>query len=327
MTDTIQVVFAADDAYAPPLAVSIVSLLRHAHKPGPLVISIMDGGISEANCIRLLALAEERPETEIRFIGINNSDFENFPIFISAYTIATYYRLKLPSLMPDVDKVLYLDSDIVVEMDIRDMWELPMDGSPLLVVEEPRVLNEHRLVMLDIPHEAPYFNAGILVMDLAWMRRENMEEAFVRYIEKHGSHLQHQDQDVLNGCFVGKWKLMPPRFNMMFYMTHAYKAVFVVYTPEDILEARRQPGIIHFNHHPKPWNPGAMDPRRGLFFKYARMSGFTIPKPRGPGLRRSYLYARELTRLALFNHMPWLHARIRKLLRVYRRVRYGKAFA
>lgn len=269
MSETVYVAFASDDNYAQHLAVSIASLLKNASAGYPISISILSEGLAETHREKLLSLATLRAQTDISFITLSLDDFKNFPLHTGLHSIATYFRLKLPSLLPTVDKILYLDSDIAVCGDIREFWQQPIDNLLLRAIEEPRVLNAKRLAALGMKDDSPYFNGGILYMNLALMRETGFEAQVAAYIARYQSVILYQDQDVLNALCEGRWSPLPLCYNSFYFvLERIYHHDFLCYGADDIARARKAPFIIHFNQHPKPWSEGCIDPRRSVYFRY-----------------------------------------------------------
>lgn len=270
MNNHISIAFASDDHYAQHMAVSIASLLRNASPRGAIDIYILHENLSSGHIEKISQLQALRPETQIEFLKIRAEDFKGFPLHTGVHSMATYFRLKLPSLLPEVEQILYLDSDIVVCGDIADMWtDFPCNDKLLGAIEEPKSLNAHRLTVLGMKNDSPYFNGGILYLNLKKMRDERFEDKSISYISRYKDVILYQDQDVLNALAEGDWRVLPLRYNSFFFVLEGiYKNDFRIYTAADIAEARKKPFIIHYNQHPKPWTVGCIDPRRGEYFKY-----------------------------------------------------------
>ncbi len=138
-----------------------------------------------------------------------------------AFSPGSLYRLFASYVLP-LDKVIYLDSDIVVNLDIKDLWEIPLDGHCLIGVQD-RVLSEAfkkrfsfegfrcRLNGCD---PSSYVNSGVLVMNLGWMReRHDMVRECSHWFTRHKHTATLPDQDFLNAFFRGRIKLADARFN------------------------------------------------------------------------------------------------------------------
>lgn len=268
--ETINIAFASDNHYAQHMAVSIASLVKNASGHYRLCIYILHENLLESHIENLKVLVGLRRNTEMYFLKLSMDDFRDFPLHTGAHSIATYFRLKLPSLLPDVDRIAYLDSDIVVCRDIQEIWqEFTIAPHMIWAVEEPTPLYSHRLASLGMSGDSPYFNGGILLLNLEKMRQTNFEGKARDYIEKYYDAIYYQDQDVLNALSEGDWKPMPLCWNSFFFvMEGIYRGKYSQYSNDDIENAKMHPAIIHYNQHPKPWAAGCIDPRRKQYFKY-----------------------------------------------------------
>lgn len=265
--NTIPVVFSADSNYAYPMIFSVLSMIRHAKEDTSyefvLLVShdfpqkykdIMDRHIKEA-------------DMAVRYIDMQDA-FQGIDMHIKHITQATYYRLKLPSLLKDLDKCLYLDVDIIVQKDLSELFAVDMEDYYIAGVKAagyyyPPEKVERNLANLQIAAFDQYVNAGVLVMNLEAMRRDHMEE---RFEELLGRDFPSQDQDILNCACYDRIKMLPLKYNVM----NKYKVSQVenfdtdpclplCYTREEWEEAGREPVIIHFADRWKPWDDMAGD--------------------------------------------------------------------
>ncbi len=278
---TIQVAFASDNNYAQHMAVSIVSLLKNVDDSIAVHIYILYEDLEKRHIDNLKKLIGLHENTEIEFVKLSLDDFSGYPLHTEWHSIATYFRLKLPSLLPHIDRIAYLDSDIIVCGDISNVWKSFMaDNVMLQAVEEPTPLYAHRLESLGMKVGSPYFNGGVLFLNLKKMREKCFEDNAVSYIQQYNRYIQFQDQDVLNALCEGDWKPLPLNWNSFFFVLEGiYKDKYRLYKRQDVLNAKSKPAIIHFNQHPKPWAEGCIDPRRMEYFKYLEYTpykGFTV---------------------------------------------------
>lgn len=119
------IVFAADDNYAAYLCVAAKSV-EAAHPDTEIRFHVLDAGISEEN---RAAVAANLRGGNIRFIDVNPEDFAGFPLNIRHISITTYARLKLGEYIADCDKVLYLDTDVLVRDGLKPLWDTDLGGN------------------------------------------------------------------------------------------------------------------------------------------------------------------------------------------------------
>jgi lipopolysaccharide biosynthesis glycosyltransferase len=148
-------------------------------------------------------------------------------------SIANYYRLLAPQLLPDdVDKVLYLDSDIIVRSSLNELWRNDLTNYALAAVanlDEPAGT-------LGLPRGAKYFNSGVLLINLTFWRQHSVSETALAFIRNHPEKVEYWDQDALNAILVGRWIELPRYWNMQ----------------DDRWE--KNPAIVHFCSVKKPWH-------------------------------------------------------------------------
>jgi lipopolysaccharide biosynthesis glycosyltransferase len=288
--DCIVVVCAADDNYAMPLAVTVRSALDNLDKSCRMILFIIDGGIREHNKQKLLqSLSSER--CEVRWIAspdrllgkfevLTDFTIQDVPLvgIVKAtkhVSIATYYRLLIPELLPkELQKAIYLDCDLVVVGDLRQLWDIEMGDNYLLATRAlliPSVSSPAGLVnyqALGIPADSKYFQPGIMVLNLEKWRDDNMSRKCVEYLQTNREDIRWHDSDVLNAMCANRWGELDPRWNRM---TEIYTFQSWEDSPlskEAFDEVLHHPYIIHFSSAAKPWNTREEDPFKHLWFKY-----------------------------------------------------------
>ena len=171
----------------------------------------------------------------------------NFPNTWPIITRATYARIYIPEVLPDVERALYLDCDVLARRNVGELFHAEMNGYWALASPDVQA----PFVPFGVPnwHAAGRsagdlnFNAGVLLMDLDAWRREGLTESLLRYLTD-GRHLRAQDQEAINavlGCRIGE---MDPRWNQqaeIFWegIQYHYEA-FLPYTCECLAEIRRR---------------------------------------------------------------------------------------
>jgi len=185
---------------------------------------------------------------------------------------ATWYRIFLPELLPDVERVLYLDSDLIAMDSLVPLWETDVTGCYLAAVTNVFQHNHlHRPAGLGLSGPAAYFNAGVILMNLDLLRRERQTEALLAYATENADRLEWRDQDTLN-VVLGKRRLhLHPRWNAMTAVLDFPQAKDV-FGPEAVEEARATPAIRHFEgpEQNKPWHYLCDRDLREAYFEHRR---------------------------------------------------------
>ena len=196
------------------------------------------------------------------------------------YTIDTYTRVWLGEFFPaTADRVLYLDADMVVVGSIASLWNTDLAGALMGTVDIPG--SEQGVALLAMHPEDGYFNAGVLLIDLAQWRATRAEQTVIDYIHAHPERLMY-DQDALNACFHSRRKRLDYRWNVI---RPFFREPSVLPLERAEIEAiRREAIIIHFNGGSKPWSYFCDHPRRAEYEKYLRMTEWRdyIPPDRTP---------------------------------------------
>lgn len=185
---------------------------------------------------------------------------------------ATWYRTFLPELLEELDRVLFLDCDLVVADAIGDLWRTDV-GEHYLAAVTNVFMVEHlfRVDELGLADPRDYFNAGVMLMNLAAMRSDRCAQAMYEYGVAHADELVFRDQDVLNAVLGKRRRALHPRWNLM------NSVVSFPYSPyvlgrQAVEEARRHPGIRHFEGPGlnKPWHAACPFEGRELYAQHRR---------------------------------------------------------
>jgi len=275
--EQIHIATASDDRYAQHAGVMMASLLENAASPQAIRFHIVDAGIEEVNRGRLKRLAE-RYGAGCRFIPYQFRDVE---IFVSRHINAvSYIRLHLSELLDEsIDKVLYLDCDIVVNKDISKLWEYELGDFFLAAVDNTDL---GRNLSIGIPVDAKYFNAGVLLIDLRKWRNASVTSLFNAVLIELKDQLKYHDQDVLNKVLHDKWLTLKPTWNVRkgFYSMHEKNSV---YSRHELDEAIRDPAVIHYTEASKPWHYLNHHPRKADYYRYLHLTEWKdfVPPEKG----------------------------------------------
>lgn len=240
-----------------PLATTLRSIAEANQSAWPLNVYILSNGFSEDTKKKVI---DSLPDgsTSIRWLPVDLTAFAGFSTLRHVST-ATYARLLIPNMLPDrLDRVLYLDADILVLDDLTPIWELDLEGTVLGAVLDERLNNHIKMgntSIAGLPPVRNYFNAAVLLIDLAQWRAERITEKAVKYLEQF-PHSPYSDQDALNVACNGLWKKLDQRWNH--YQVDLAK-------PLSELTAAERPGIVHFHGSWKPWIPRSLSVNAGFY--------------------------------------------------------------
>lgn len=183
---------------------------------------------------------------------------------------AMWYRIFLPELLPEFDKVLYLDADTIAVDSLAPLWDVDL-GDALVGAVTNVFQADHlgRAEYLGLAGPEVYFNSGVLLMNLAAMRLERSSEALRRYALANRERLDWPDQDALNVVLGERRLALAPRWNVM-SSTLIFPRAAEVYGEQAFTEAVASPAIRHFEgpSFAKPWHPDSDRPMRELYFRH-----------------------------------------------------------
>ncbi len=240
----IPIFFAADDAYMPFLAVALQSLIENSSKENYYLIKVLYTNVSEENQEKIKKY--ERENVNIEFVDLNYyiEEVKDKLYTRDYYSKSTYFRLFIPDLYPQYNKVLYLDSDIVVLADIADLYNIDIEdnlvaGVPDGAVQTVPIFQEYVEKVVGVADYKNYFNAGVLVMNLDELRRFNFQKKFLYLLETVKFSVA-QDQDYLNRFCKGRVKIVDSGWDKM---------------PIPGLDVKEEDiKLVHYNLSNKPWH-------------------------------------------------------------------------
>ena len=193
--------------------------------------------------------------------------------------IMMYARLLLPSKLPNLDKVIYLDCDLVVCKDLKSLWET--DVNDVAVTMAPDLLYQDKATLSRLGINNNYLNSGVIVMNLDYWRKHDVMKRLLAYISDKGNELIYNDQDSLNAILHDERRQLPVKYNVTPHYFLKNPDNYPKEMHEEIRDARINPIIFHFLGKIKPWSLGCYLPGKELFMKYQKASGwrhFTIEK-------------------------------------------------
>ena len=275
------ILYASNNEYAPFLGISLYSLLKNNADVEYIDIYVLDNGISDKNILHLEKMTEQF-HRKISFIDISNLEKRFcFQINSNGYNITTFARLFLSDLLPqNVDKVLYLDSDIIIQTSIKGLWDT--DITDFLLAAIPEVyMPEKKKAYIDLAKDDIYYNAGVLLINRRNWEKESLKKSFLQYYQKMSGSLLYNDQDIINHCCKGKITSIHPKYNFepnVYYFPYSYMKKINKYyfsgSKQEYKEMIANPAIIHFLGDERPWVIGNRNPYSHIFYSYQKESGW-----------------------------------------------------
>lgn len=267
----IPIVFAFDNNLTMPAAVCIYSLLVNAKPSTAYDIFILhrQGLNLDMSLVERVMAHFPQSTLTLREVGdVFDSSFE-----IRGITTPAYYRLLIPELIPEHDRVIYSDVDVIFRQDLSEVYADSLGDNILAGV--------NNLAHVDADLKAHYEGvlglnsqniicSGFLVMDCAAMRRENLKD---RFLELAKNRYKFQDQDILNIACAGRIKMLAPKYSLLTYISYysinnGKDSLEPLWTDAEVDEALRE-GNVHYNGN-KPWK--AWSYNFDIWWEYYRKS-------------------------------------------------------
>ena len=280
------IVFTCDDAYFKYANVVITSIIHNQNRNCRYEINVLSEFISNENMMLARKQLESHSNFTINFVILK--DFDSSKFFLNSYmSISTYYRFYIPQLFSRYDRILYLDSDLIVDADISDFASLDFDDKLAICCPSPFIRNKvlkgddekfslnYFTHVLKMPDPLQYFNAGVMLYNVKKMNEIDITTKLFEALEDIKEPFL-QDQDILNSVLSnnGGVKLISSKYNMTRTFVITDKRLFLERLKEIFRISKKNNWffIYHYVGKDKPWMTKRSDGL--LFLKYAKMSPF-----------------------------------------------------
>lgn len=254
--ERINLFVAIDESYAQHCCVMLVSLLEN-NPDMAFDCHILTDSLSERSRSRLESVAKRHADCRLEVHIVDNADFRDLKLNIPHVSRHTYYRYAIADLFPQLDKALYLDVDLVVRGSLAELWSTDLTGFLCAGVRDLGIEELHYKPEIGFGLDELYVNAGVLLLNLAEMRREGLfRQLCDKTVELEG-RIRFQDQDVINIVCRGRILELPDRFNFTWEHTRAFPA------------RRSEAVVVHYTGARKPWSAALCpNPLKGLYYQY-----------------------------------------------------------
>lgn len=265
MNREIPIFFTIDDSYAPFLAVALNSAIKNSDPQRNYKAIVLYQDLSADNISRLQSLQTENFKIELMPIRANMEaldDRMSNRLRCDYFTLTIYFRLFIPSMFPQYDKGIYIDSDIVLTDDIAKMFDIDIGENYIGACNDLSIADIPPLVAYTEKavgvNAKEYINSGVLLMNLKKMRDDDLEGHFLALLNKYHFDSIAPDQDYLNAMCNGKIYYLEEKWDTM---------------PNDAKPMLTETSLIHYNLFSKPWCYDGIQYEE-QFWNYAQDCGF-----------------------------------------------------
>lgn len=272
----IPIVLAADDKYVPMLGVTIQSVLANACMEDEYHIYIFYTEINKLHRLRLELL--NRKNVQVFFVDLTKKMLGIRRERSNHLSIETVYRLFIPEILQQYDKILYLDCDLVVNSNIAELYQIDISGHILGAAHDAysKAAIEHIEEALQIPYESA-FNAGVLLINTDKFRQEKVKERCFELLNEDWDSKDrkyiYMDQDVLNIVCNGQVRFFPMEWDFQWGCMKYGDPEPIGAFAEEYQRAAKNYKIMHFSGSEKPWEYPELCGAQ-VYWQYARQSYF-----------------------------------------------------
>lgn len=254
----ISVAYSLNNKYIYPTLVSMISILENSSRNTfyTFYLLVEKNIFKKQNKEKFMHLEEKYDRCKVIIFELTNENLLNARV--DRYPITTYYRLLLAKLIPDVNRIIYLDGDTLVFTDLTEMINLDMNNNIILGFVDHSYKKAEKFGIKTYK----YITCGVLLINLKKIRKENITQKFFDFIDNNKNKLRQEDQTVINIVLNGRIGLLPPKFGIWNFLKrervleHNHyknkKLGIQAYSDDEILKGWKHPSILHFVSR-KPW--------------------------------------------------------------------------
>lgn len=246
----IHLCIAADKNYQLPLTALANSVSKNSalHK---CVLHILFTGMSETYRNKL-AKKYKNTNLSFDFIDMSKYDFDFHGLDMQHWTRAIFYRIMIPEIFKDLDRILYLDGDTLVLQDLYDFFNTKLPDDKIIAMAVDRFSYKSRIPVLQTSN---YFNSGMILFDIQKCHSFGFSDKCIRWIFDNPEKAKFPDQDAINVVCDRKIERVSNLYNKQF-------------ATNDIIKLDTKPTVVHFLSAIKPWMKKSPVAYSKLYRKY-----------------------------------------------------------
>lgn len=259
-----------DNNFVIPALICITSIFEN-NKDTDCHLFVLTDSMTEAAQEKFSLLAKTYGQS-IKVMTVDKRRVEHL-ISNERFPISMYYRFFLPEMLPQTSCVLYLDCDIIVRKSLKELFKTKMENKALAAVVGESCDDIYFVNHLQL--SKPYFNSGVLYMNLDYWRKNNITHKLIHWIADNPDLCALPDQDALNKVLEGKVAYLDYTYNYQEWWTRPSLVPYMHYSKwEEIRRVGKDPTIIHFCEAEKPWFKECKNPFQKDFLYYANLHSF-----------------------------------------------------
>lgn len=278
----INIAIAADSNYMVPLTTLLESIfVNNPENNMHIYLLYIEGAINAAD-FQFIESYIECHEGNLHPLKVLKSGLDSFPE--TRHSKSALLRLFLPHLAPEVDKILYLDGDVIVRKSLSEIYNTDISSYYVAAVRDTiTIYSPDYLTSLGIDRTAFYFNSGVCLMNLDALRACDFMQQGIDFIRHNFHKTGFPDQDFLNYLCQEKVLFLPPKYNFNF-VVHRDVAQ-MIWSDREIRETKLDPVIVHFVGPVKPWSLLCVHRYRKEWWRFLRQTPLRDYRPKDMNLK------------------------------------------
>lgn len=273
-----EIVVCTDNNYIMPTAVMIKSLCNNSSFESSTIHVISNVTLTDKSKTDLENCIQEGWSIKYYYFDIDSVDkLSDVRILLPHLTIAAFLKFFIHRILPcTIDKALYLDGDTLVLNSLKELWETNITNVALGAVTDAGSNCEYIKNAILYDYSLGYFNSGVMLINLNYWRQHNVEYSFLNYSTSYPDSMVCADQDVFNYVFSNSKYLLDIKYNVQY--VHYWKNYPGIDDEDKVIEALKQPVIVHFTGETKPWLKFCDNPNARVWRNYLRKTPFKNKK-------------------------------------------------
>lgn len=229
---------------------------------------IVDATVTDAQKQSIENEIKKFEKTTIHFFKVDIKEIEEYLVVVAPnFPKSIYYRLLMADILPkNLDKIIYLDGDIIVRHSLKDLWNTDISSYSLGAVVN-QTNGKKFWERLKYPREKGYFNSGVLLVNIKYWRENCLSDKFIDYLKHNSDTLVNPDQDVLNYVLQDSKVLLPERYNVQEFFYRVDREIVDCENSAEIERSLHDPYILHYTAV-KPWFYYCSHPLKHIYYQY-----------------------------------------------------------
>ncbi len=257
--------FAVNNAYAEKLAVAMTSVLAN-NTEDFIHFYCLTTDFSDESKKLIGSLKKAFHNWDITYLCPEANAFSALKLNIDYISIETYFRYIIADMLPNEERCLYLDADLIVNGSLKELWETPLDDNYCAGVHDLFIEKQGYKEKIGFAKDELYINAGVLLLNLVQLRKDKMSEKLFANTTNLQDKITYQDQDIINLTFKGRMLALDNIYNFTSADVKQYP------------EKHKKAVIIHYTGKVKPWVKGCKNKLGKLWHHYEAQLNTTLKR-------------------------------------------------